>query len=631
MVLFEKTDFGGNYLNFDANFNLEITDKSKVVFAPNGTCKTTIYNCIKNKHPELEFIDYDELKQSIIDNKKELIIGTNIVQLLQKQNEKKQIFNEIDIAKTIKSLGITNSEADKKISNNFKRNAESFEKMLTEFAKDEVQNIIDNLGTDGVFFAKNYKLISEATDVTEELQKIKDKYLKTVFDNLNNILSDEEEVCPICGHNAGQSIKNLIATKKAELSELSNELVELYCESRKEISPADVIEKINNIINFKITNNINETAAVSFLIVGGDASKLNQFSSYSSTIKNLNREINNIEIQRDEFYNKLKLAERKIKDLFCNELKVDERKIILDNTLKVLKITLDREVKTYSTGEINLMVLIVNLYQFIYSDKEILVLDDPLSSYDIVNQYRIIYEIVCALTDNKKVLILTHNIEALNMLNCQDKGKFEQFAIEKSQKNLVINHIFTQETNAFNIDTLLLENTSNDLANYISLLIKRENINSPDDIHLIFHYDEPHAYIDENSVEYKNDILVELIENFTDTTLSNIDFYKNSFNKIIYLAALRVWIEKQFYNTLGSDTNLIGKTLGEKIQYIFPEDGIVRWTGSPNVNKKILMSKKVMLNQNNHYKSQIAPFYYALNLSLDDITREILNIKNMFE
>lgn len=42
------------------------------------------------------------------------------------------------------------------------------------------------------------------------------------------------------------------------------------------------------------------------------------------------------------------------------------------------------------------------------------------------------------------------------------------------------------------------------------------------------------------------------------------------------------------------------------------------------------MMKKVMLNQDSHYKSQIIPFNFAMNISLDDLIREIAEVKNIF-
>lgn len=46
--------------------------------------------------------------------------------------------------------------------------------------------------------------------------------------------------------------------------------------------------------------------------------------------------------------------------------------------------------------------------------------------------------------------------------------------------------------------------------------------------------------------------------------------------------------------------------------------------------KRFIMKLIHMLNQHNHYKSQILPFNYALNITLDELKNEILNIKNHF-
>ena len=42
------------------------------------------------------------------------------------------------------------------------------------------------------------------------------------------------------------------------------------------------------------------------------------------------------------------------------------------------------------------------------------------------------------------------------------------------------------------------------------------------------------------------------------------------------------------------------------------------------------MNKIVMLNQNNHVKSQVQPFYYALSVKTDDIKKEIDELKIIF-
>jgi len=260
------------------------------------------------------------------------------------------------------------------------------------------------------------------------------------------------------------------------------------------------------------------------------------------------------------------------------------------------------------------------------SDKSYLVIDDPLSSYDIPNQYRIIYEIASAKKDNKHILIFTHNIDTINIANSQYSSAFEYEIMEKRKNTLYLNSVgYTASANVLSLTELLnhIEITYPHL-NYLKLLLAKDEWEDTSDNHLIFHYDCPFN-IDIDGINYSNDYLVNLIENFDDKTFQNSSYLNNTADKIIYCAAIRAWIEKQFYVNLSGDTGLQRKQFGDKIRYVF---GGNRWNGSSRVTKEYLMSKKVMLNQHVHTESQKMPFYYSLNLTFDDITKEILDIKN---
>jgi hypothetical protein len=98
-----------------------------------------------------------------------------------------------------------------------------------------------------------------------------------------------------------------------------------------------------------------------------------------------------------------------------------------------------------------------------------------------------------------------------------------------------------------------------------------------------------------------------------------------------------VWLEKKLYLLISnSDTQLQTRfinedTINKKIDCILPRSGAI----VPNVNipagltRDVLMSKKVMLNQGVHYNSQVLPFAYAINLSLDMLKDEILELKTL--
>ena len=58
-----------------------------------------------------------------------------------------------------------------------------------------------------------------------------------------------------------------------------------------------------------------------------------------------------------------------------------------------------------------------------------------------------------------------------------------------------------------------------------------------------------------------------------------------------------------------------------------PRIGTPPVTVPTGLTRDILMSKKVMLNQGVHYYSQIMPFAYAINLSLDMLKDEIQELR----
>ena len=112
-------------------------------------------------------------------------------------------------------------------------------------------------------------------------------------------------------------------------------------------------------------------------------------------------------------------------------------------------------------------------------------------------------------------------------------------------------------------------------------------------------------------------------------------FSQNTFNKIIYMCAIRVWIEKKFYEVIKEDEEIFrkitGKQFSEKVNILLPRNSDSLLINQyPNLTRTFLMSKKVMQNQNEHYQSQIIPFNYALNISLDELIHEIKEIKERF-
>jgi len=627
--MFNNTNFQEiNYLNFDANFEIRLADRIKIIFGPNGTGKTSIYKNIKKNNVNYSYIDYEGVEQSVISKKDTIEIGASILLIESKIREKESLLNEIAVKDNLKALGITSKATAESISHNLEILRKSPENAIAGFNLEKIDIITSLPNNQIMYFNANAKAFLELQELDTQVNDLKQTQKKYILKTVSEYLDDQDMTCPICGASYHEPIKAIIARKISEIIEIQNVLVANYQKAHPDFTPERILLDINNIKNTIMDNNITVNNVENYFICGGSLEKANLISDSILRLNQLNAEIIALESERDIFYNNLKSARDSIISIFKIQLSVNETNITFNDISKSLIIKLPRKVDEYSTGEINMITFATCMLEFVSSNRDTIVIDDPLSSYDIPNQYKIVYEIASVIGNNKKVLIFTHNVDMVNIANTQHNLIFEYAIIEKRNNTLYLNDInFNVSDNILSLDTLLAKiNINYQYINYLKLLNNKETWLPTADEHLIFHYDcQFSKNID--GVYYTNDYFVDLINNFSDNTFQNLSYLENTADKIIYTCALRIWIEKQFFTELNNDNSLHGKTYGEKVKYVF--DGN-RWTGSPRVTKKYLLSKKVMLNQNIHQKSQIQPFYFALNLTLDDVSKEIEDIKSHF-
>lgn len=626
--MFNKKDFNENFLKFDDNF--EINLENQIILGSNGIGKSSIYRTIAIKHPGFDFIDYDQLKKDFIKNKNKLLIGAKVAELESKNNEKRGMIDKLDITNNFKALDVKGKIAAKDIISELKDAFIDHEKAIKNFKIDKVLLINTLPDNDKKFLIKYYVRMSEINNLDDEVKHLKDEYMKSIYEKLDKILEDDNYTCPVCGSVNESSIKNIIKEKKNKLTQVKNDLLILYQTQNRDYTPENLFENFKKLLNTINNENLCKEDIISYYVCGGDNEIAKNIEMTKPKINQCDIQIDLLEQDKESYYKILKNRELEIREIFSNKFGVESQKIVFDDSKKVIEITLPRVVEKYSTGEINLMVFTFNLYQFIASDKNVIVVDDPLSSYDISNQYKIMFDLVNATTEGKKVIILSHNIDCINIANSQHRGTFAYKYIEKYNSTLYLENIKLNESDSvLNINSLLKSITiDNNDKMYFQLLIDRENDNS-NKCNLIFHYDEEFCFSYKGAT-LTNEYFVGLIDNF-EGNLSNGTFEINAINKILYLIGIRVWIEKRFYLNSPSDLNLRNKTFGNKLNYIFPKNGNSKWLGSSKVTKAYLMSKKVMINQNCHYKSQILPFNYALNVSIDDLKNEISDIVSHFD
>ncbi len=116
--MFAKEDFKNiDYINFDDNFNMNLEDKSKIIFGFNGIGKSSIYKYLKGKYQNYDFLDYEDTKESFLKNKKEVVIGARINTITKLKNEIEQLKQSNEVEMMLKKYDYNSQPKSKKVSN----------------------------------------------------------------------------------------------------------------------------------------------------------------------------------------------------------------------------------------------------------------------------------------------------------------------------------------------------------------------------------------------------------------------------------------------------------------------------------------------------------------------------------
>lgn len=633
MILFDKSNFNEtdvDYLSFDNNFKIEVNkDKIKTILGPNGIGKSSIYRNIQLRHPEYSYIDYNKVEEAMLKNKDTLVIASKIATIEDKEKEMQSLMDTINLKSTFKDFDLGSKQKCEKISQNLNDYRNDFDKAINKFSGSKLETLFELDEDLKEFIVKYGKPLINQTIEEAKIEEIKDSYKKKYLEIIDKYLNDDEYICPICGSECDEPIKDIIKRLISKIKESTNNIVNDYISNNPQVSPTNVLEKVNKLKHTITQNEIDIEVLEDYIICGGNKEKAEFIIKNKEKINNLKSEISTLQKEKLKFYTNIKNIETRIREIFERQLGISSDNIIFDDINKELKITLSRDITKYSTGEINLITFIVTMLEFINSDRDTVIIDDPLSSYDIPNQYRIMYEITKANYDkNCYILILTHSIDCINIAHSQYSKAYDIELMDKINGVLYLNTITELGEKGFNIEYItgkLKNRTDYNYTEYICLLSEKDSWSKNDLRHQLFHFDNPYSI--QNST-CNNTELVDIIDNLNDTNIANVDSIVNSSNKILYLAALRVWIEKQFYDNTNDKNGLKSQNfLGDKIKFMLDNN---HWTGKTKIKKEFLMSKKVMLNQNEHTESQKEPFYYALSISTDDILNDILEIKEHF-
>lgn len=132
---------------------------------------------------------------------------------------------------------------------------------------------------------------------------------------------------------------------------------------------------------------------------------------------------NKFELNDEDFFYLQEVVKESMEKEITIERK-DKDLIISLNQASLLSV--DRAALPLSTGEQNFLSLTFELIKASKSKEPIIVIDDPISSFDSIYKNKIVYALVKIL-EKKEVIVLTHNTDLLRLLHGQNGNKYRLY------------------------------------------------------------------------------------------------------------------------------------------------------------------------------------------------------------
>lgn len=714
-IIFEKIEnediFVSDYKRITRNNEIDFSKEGiSVIYGPNGTGKTSLVKVlssekgtkVKYTYDGKEYTDgsqffviNDQNNRNIIQGEtKDFLLGNDIKKEFELQeyiaNEYNRLCTEsISILKSNYSLSSSNSKSIdcfsewtsiqniiKDLMNNRTKGSKTgVDTYILELEKYNQITIPDYEQAKLDYIISN---LSEKNPLITEIETIdtgklaNNSQIKEVEENTEaiKILSrfSYKDQCIVCDSN-GIDSENLLNKK----SKNKEEILETLDEKTKKIVEK-IIDNISEKDPFRIKDimiGAIETGNLSDVLLLKESIKEYKNIFANKVIKELVQlyKSSDIKIKNEEYQ---KLINQKpditeedflyIEQIISNNM--SKKLQIIRDDKKNIKIVLEnkdflginREELPLSSGEQNFLSLTFEFLKAKNSDKPIIILDDPISSFDSIYKNKIAYAIVKIL-QNKKRVILTHNVDLLRLLDGQFKKCFRLFLFNNTEN----------EENGF----IALNSDERDMLINLDELLKtfREKIYEHiKDVELFLISLIPFmrgysTIINDNDIKEN---LTQLMHGYKTNTVDIAEYYiklfgnKNNiipnnykvnvddiFNKTVdgkeivdkekypllnrtlvhsftYLF-LRLLIEKKLvlkYN-IDTESKSGAKQLGQIISKAFPENS----KNSDDIkNRVFLTTKKTLLNEFNHFEGNMSIFQPAIDITDHMLRKEKTDI-----
>lgn len=707
-IFFEKivrgSIFCNEYKNFTENNELDFsTKKVAVLYGSNGTGKTSLamvlsqekeseYSIIidgkkyTEKDIKIAHVINDQNARNIIKgNTEDFILGDDIKKEYDLKDKIENGFKELfeGIVKELKDrFGISTktSNFDLILKNND----------LKKFISDIANSKSKGKAIDRSIFLNTIHYLSEVTTPDYDLEKF--NYFINDYKNKDSIIRSFDEIkfdfikeeksftkisesddavsilkkydylddCIVCDNTEIQR-EVLLSRKINQKEDAINSLSE---ESKKILEK--IISKINDKDPFNIKENLNTSLKT------GKSENLisikNEIDNYKDIFNNL---INNLFVKSvadkgliDIYSEYEKLVKEKPQfedediifiEKFLNECL--DKKITLerdkDNNIKLLlgdKELLNslRESLLLSNGEQNFLSLAFELLKAKKVAESIIVLDDPISSFDSIYKNKIAYAILKIL-ESKVSIVLTHNTDLIKLLEHQRKNSFNLYYFnnsideengfiyvnpnevriliyiheflgllrDKIQDEIIDEKLFLisilpfmrgycyiiNDVDSKNALTKLMHGYQEESTNITEIYNKLFSINVIKNNYIISAKDIASLNIDSISI-LKNDTSYPLLK-------------KTLLHTLTYLY-LRLNVEKKLVNKFNINTKKYDM-LSNIIDKAFPPSNKT----SDNIqNRVFFLSKKTLLNEFNHFEMDMNIFQPAIDITNQSLRKE---------
>lgn len=707
-----KDIFSLDYKEFTKNNKIDFSKEGiSVIYGPNGTGKTSLVKVlsaekgtkVKYNYNEKEYTDgsqffviNDQNNRNIIKGTmKDFLLGDDIKKEFELQEyirtEYTRLCNEsiyilknnfkinsstsksIDcffdvpsLQNIIKDLMNNKSKGSKTSVSTYITEMEKYTKMIVpEYEQDKLDYIIFDLSS------KNLLTVEIETIDTGKLSN--NTHIKEVEENIEaiKILSQfkHKNQCVVCDSediNPEKLLNNKEKNKEKIIKSLDSKTKKIVEKIIANIDSKDPFRIKDIMLEAIETGNLDDVLVLQ-----------NEIREYKSIfVKEVFNELlqlyknSDIKIKNDEYQkmidSKPDITEEDflyIEQIISNNMSKNLQIIRDDN--KNIKIVLenedfigvDRDELPLSTREQNFLSLTFEFLKAKNSDKPIVVLDDPISSFDSIYKNKIVYAMVKIL-QNKKRIILTHNIDLLRLLDGQFKKCFNLFLFNNTEgeENGFIALNLKEQDMLINLEKLLKtfrEEIYSDIMNAELFLISMipfmrgystiiNNKTIKENLTKLMHgyktdtVDIAKCYMDlfgnEKNVildSYKINVEDILKKNINEEEIVNKQKYpllnRTLVHSFTYLF-LRLLIEKKLVSKYKIDTNKY-KQLGQIISQAFSDKN----DKEQIKNRVILTTKKTLLNEFNHFEGNMSIFQPAIDITDKMLKKEkddIINFVN---